>query len=87
MIDIQQYFLAQFYHAIGVNSNFNMKKERLVSDEIAVNDIATEVNIKSMLEMRENNIQSLNNLFNIDCSVRLSDVWKQNTVEKTETEE
>ena len=87
LIDIQQYFLAQFYHAIGVNSNFNMKKERLVSDEIAINDTATEVNIKSMLEMRENNVQSLNNLFNLNCDVVLSDIWKQKTIEKTEEKE
>lgn len=83
LIDIQQYFLAQFYHAIGVNSNFNMKKERLVSDEIAINDTATEVNIKSMLEMRENNVQSLNNLFNLSSNVILSDIWKQKTIEKS----
>lgn len=87
LIDIQQYFLAQFYHAIGVNSNFNMKKERLVTDEIAVNDTATEVNINSMLEMRENNVQSLNNLFNLNCKVVLSDIWKQKTIEKTEEKE
>lgn len=87
LIDIQQYFLAQFYHAIGVNSNFNMKKERLVSDEIAVNDTATEVNINSMLEMRENNVKSLNNLFNLNCNVILSDLWRQKTIEKTEEKE
>lgn len=87
LIDIQQYFLAQFYHAIGVNSNFNMKKERLVSDEIAINDTATEVNINSMLEMRENNVQSLNNLFNLNCDVVLSDLWKQKTIEKSEEKE
>ena len=83
LIDIQQYFLAQFYHAIGINSNFNMKKERLVSDEIAINDTATEVNIKSMFEMRKSNVQSLNNLFNLNCDVVLSDVWKQKTIEKS----
>lgn len=87
LIDIQQYFLAQFYHAIGINSNFNMKKERLVSDEIAINDTATEVNINSMLEMRENNVQSLNNLFNLNCNVVLSDAWKQKTIEKSEEKE
>lgn len=84
LIDIQQYFLAQFYHAIGVNSNFNMKKERLVSDEIAVNDTTTEVNINAMLKMRENNVQSLNNLFNLNCAVVLSDVWNQKTIEKSD---
>ena len=77
LIDIQQYFLAQFYHAIGINSNFNMKKERLVSDEIAINDTATEINIKSMLEMRENNVVAFNALFDMSCDVSLSEEWKR----------
>ena len=77
LIDIQQYFLAQFYHAIGINSNFNMKKERLVSDEIAINDTATEINIKSMLEMRKNNVVAFNALFDNACDVSLSEEWKR----------
>ena len=40
-----------------------------------------------MLEMRENNVQSLNNLFNLNCDVVLSDIWKQKTIEKTEEKE
>lgn len=82
LIDIQQYFLAQFLHAIGINSNFNMKKERLVSDEIAINDTAAEINIKSMLEMRKKNVVDLNSLYGLSCDVSLSEQWKQQTLER-----
>lgn len=72
-----QFILAQFYHAIGINANFNLKRERLNTAEVELNDEPLLVNIIDMLDSREVAISQLNALLGINAAVELADEWKR----------
>lgn len=75
-----QFANAQFFHAIGVNSNYNLKRERLNSAEIDLNEQALNVNIKDIFASWEKGFSEVAALFpSFDIKPRLSDVWRQNT--------
>lgn len=78
-----QFHLAQFFHAIGINSNYNLKRERLTTTEIDADEQALLVNIADMKYCREKGIKEFNAMFNGGASVTLGDEWKRET--KTET--
>ena len=78
-----QYHLAQFFHAIGINSNYNLKRERLTTTEIDADEQALLVNIADMKYCREKGIREFNTMFNESATVTLGDEWKRET--KTET--
>lgn len=75
-----QFANAQFFHAIGVNSNYNLKRERLNSAEIDLNEQALNVNIKDIFASWQRGFAEVAALFpSFDIKPRLSDVWRQNT--------
>lgn len=78
LIELQQYIIANFYHAIGINSNYNLKRERLISDEIEINNDCLQVNISNMLKCRQDFCEEVNRLFNLNCSVKLGKEWDVN---------
>lgn len=78
LIELQQYIIANFYHSIGINSNYNLKRERLISDEIEINNDCLRVNISNMLECRKVFCKELNEKFNLNCSVELGEEWVDN---------
>ena len=52
LIEAHQYILAQFYQEIGIQANYNMKRERLNTAEVEMNNGALDVNIWNMLKNR-----------------------------------
>lgn len=72
-----QFALAQFYNAIGIQANYNLKRERLNVAEIDVNEQALVVNIADMLKCRQQGINAVNTMYGTNISVRLGDEWKQ----------
>lgn len=72
-----QFMLAEFYHAIGINANYNLKRERLNTAEIDVNTDALFINIIDMLKCREAGVKDINRLYGTDISVRLGDEWQK----------
>ena len=52
LIELQQYVKASLYNELGLNSNFNMKKERLISEEIEINSNSIYPYIDNMLNCR-----------------------------------
>lgn len=73
-----QFCLAQFYHAIGINANYNLKRERLNTAEIDLNEQPLIVNIADMEKCRKQGIEQINKMFGLSASVRLGDEWEQN---------
>ena len=76
LVELNQYILAQFYHSIGVNANYNMKRERVSGEEIAVNDECLTINIIDMLNNLQEAVQKINAMFNTNISVDFSKEWK-----------
>lgn len=73
LIEFQQYILANFYHSFGINSNYNLKREQLNSDEIDVNQEVLRLNIEDMLKCREDGVSKINEKFGLNISVHLNE--------------
>lgn len=73
LIEFQQYILANFYHAFGINSNYNLKREQLNSNEIDVNKEVLRLNIEDLLRCRELGVSKVNELYNTDIRVSLNE--------------
>lgn len=82
-----QFCLAQFYNSIGINSNYNLKRERLNAAEIAVNEQSLIVNIADMLKCREQGIKQFNKMYGYSATVELGEEWRDNAPTAIETEE
>lgn len=90
LIELEQYLRATFFHEIGLNSNYNMKRERLSESEIGLNEDALRSLIDSMLEERQKAIEKVNKKYGTNISVRFSNAWgkynKTEIVEEVEDE-
>ena len=88
-VETYQFWLANFYNSIGVNANFNMKRERLNTAEVNINDSALFVNVVNMLNNRQKAVEKINKMFGTNITVEISDEWKDltETTEEEPTEE
>lgn len=77
MIQLSQYIKASAFNDIGLNANFIMKKERLITSEINVNESALLPFVENMLEERKNAIEKINAMFGVDIKVELTCVWEE----------
>lgn len=76
-IELQQYLKASLYNDIGIQTNFNMKRERLTSNETEMNDEIYPL-VDDMLSNRELAIEKINDYFGLDITVTLGSIWKKN---------
>lgn len=76
LIELQQYLKASWYNEIGLQSNFNMKREAINSGEAALNEQALLPLIDDMLECRRQGLKQLNKLFGLNVTVELSSSWE-----------
>lgn len=64
LIEAHQYIKSLFWHSIGLQSNFNMKRERLVSDEVTANIQSLAVSQDIILKTVQNGLDKVNSIFN-----------------------
>lgn len=76
LMEIKQYYLASFFNSIGLNANYNMKRESINENESAMNDDILVPDINMMLECRKLDLEKVNKMFNTNISVKLSSVWQ-----------
>lgn len=74
--ELHQFYLSQFYHAIGVNSTLNFKRERLISDEVKADSEPLVINIKDMIDSIKEGVKNVNRLFNTNITAELSKEWQ-----------
>lgn len=86
LIEFNQYIKATLYNEVGLNANFNMKRERLNSSEVDMNSEQLRPLVDNMLKARQKSIERLNSHFNLDVSVDFGSIWKIKTDDITETE-
>ena len=72
LIEAHQYILAQFFQEIGVSANYNMKRERLNTAEVEMNNGALDNNIFNMLKNRQQAVERINEKFGLDITVELN---------------
>ena len=81
-IELQQYLKGSMYNELGINANFNMKREALSGQEVALNDDALMPLIDDMLKQRRAMCDELNQMFGLKVSVDYGSTWHSNVVEK-----
>lgn len=79
LIEFKQYNKASWYNFIGLNANYNMKRESLNSNETQLNDDMLFPLIDDMLEMRQKAAEEINALFGTSITVELASTWAENS--------
>ena len=92
LIEQEQYLKASWYNELGLNANYNMKREALNSAESTINNDILFPLVDEMLKQRQMACEQINALFGTDISVELSSSWEDNKKEeqaeiKSEAEE
>ena len=82
LIESIQYIKASWYNEIGLNSQFNMKREAINSAESRLNDDILHPTIDVMLECRKKAVEKINKMFGTNITVELNSVWEQNKIEE-----
>jgi len=75
LIEYDNYIKSLLYSEIGLFSNSNMKKERLITSEIENADFIYPLT-DNMLNSRTTFIDKLNEKYDLECSVDFSSSWK-----------
>ena len=78
LVELHQYILANFFHATGINSNYNLKRERLTQDEVGLNTACLKINIADFINNVKTGVDSVNKMFGCEIKVQLSKDWKLN---------
>lgn len=81
LIEYEQYLKASFYNEIGLNANYNMKRESINSNESQLNDDMLTPLIDDMLDCRKEGIEKVNAMFGTNISVRFASAWEENEIE------
>lgn len=76
LIEHQQYLRASEWNTIGINANYNMKRESITSSESDLNNESLFPLVDEMLDCRLKFVKEVNELFGTDIEVDLSSVWK-----------
>lgn len=77
LIELQQYYKASMFNDIGLNANYNMKRETIVSAEIELNADALFPFVDNMLYCRELAVEEINKMFGTNIEVHLNSSWEQ----------
>lgn len=77
LIELRNYIESSWYIDLGLNSNYNMKRESLTDSETEVDTYTLTPLIKNMLEERQNGIKRINEKWYLNISVDLGGSWKK----------
>lgn len=80
IIENEQYQKASFLNEIGLNANYNMKRESINGDEAGLNEDGLTPLITDMLNCRKKFVNDINKTFNLNppITVKLSGVYEKN---------
>lgn len=77
LVELRQYILAQFWNSIGLDANFNMKRERLITAEVEANSAALKVPIQTILDELNFGFEKVNTLFGANLKAELNPEYKK----------
>lgn len=82
LIESIQYIKGTWYNELGLNAQFNMKREAINESEANMNDNILFPTVDGMLERREHALDKINNMFNTNITVELDSSWLHNTIKQ-----
>lgn len=93
LVEYNQYLKASWFNDIGLNANYNMKRESINSNESQLNDDMLMPTVDDMLDCRREGLERVNKMFGTSITVELNSSWKINkeeankSVDSVQTEE
>ena len=76
LIELEQYLKSQMFNDVGLNANYNMKRETITSTETMMNNDSLLPLCDDMYYYRKEAIQKCNDMFGWKASVDFSSSWK-----------
>ena len=77
IIETKQYLMGSWLNELGLNANYNMKREAINESEADLNEDSLLPMIDDMLLQRKIMCENLNKKFGTNISVELSSSWKK----------
>lgn len=81
LIELHQYYKASWYNDLGLNANYNMKRESISRGESQLNDDALLPLVDDMLRCRKEGAERVNRLYGTEITVELASSWEDNQEE------
>ena len=81
LIEYNQYLRASWFNDLGIEANYNMKREALNSDEVKLNIKALLPLAENMLECRKRGLEEVNKLFDTNITVEFAGIWEDTAAE------
>ena len=78
IIELEQYLRATWYNDLGLNSNYNMKRESINSGESQLNNDALLPLVDNMLKCRQDGFDKVNKKYGTNIKVELNSSWEYN---------
>lgn len=77
LIEMHQYLKASLLGELGLNANFNMKRERINTAESELNQDALLPLVDDMLAMRKKACEEINAMYGLNIDVEKNSSWKE----------
>lgn len=82
LIEVEQYLKASLYNELGLQANYNMKRESINSSEAQLGDDALQPFMDDMLQERKEAAEKINELFGLNISVEFNSAWRVSQKER-----
>ena len=76
LTELHQYLESKWFNDLGLQANYNMKREALSAAELGLNNDIMLPMIDQMLLCRQQDLEKVNSMFGTDISVKLSSAWE-----------
>lgn len=91
LIEMRQYIYSHFFESLGLQTHDNMKKERLITEEINDNEELSALSIDDILISIQEGLQRVNAMFDTNITAALNPIIKraheQDAAEQQQTED
>lgn len=82
LIEFHQYIKASLYNDLGLQSNYNMKRESINSNESQLNEDQLHPLIDNMLAERKEALVMVNKMYGTNISVEFNSAWEVNEIQE-----
>lgn len=77
IVEFNQYIKASLLHEVGINANYNMKRERLNTSEVELNDDVLTMLPNNMFYNRVKGVEKVNKMYGTNIKVEFNSIWKK----------
>lgn len=78
LLEVEQYIKGSFLNEIGLNANYNMKRESINNNEAGLNEDGLTPLITDMYNQRKLFVEKINEIYGTDIEVYLAPVFRKN---------